>query len=124
MSRPAEPSDGAGAVAALVEEMATRLRRFGTRHWRETLDGGRTAGDLVHELVGSLARREAALSPQCDPDEVPERPPYDAALADQLAVVGHDLADALAKHGDPGASGEVLAELGDYAARLRLPLDS
>ena len=124
MTRRPEPTDDAAAVATLVDEMAARLRRFGTRHWRETVDGDRTAGDVVHELVASLARREADLTQPADADEVPQRPPYDAALADQLAVVGKDLADALTSTAAREISGEVLAELRDYAARLRLPVGS
>ena len=122
MTRRPEPSDEAAAVAALVDEMAARLRRFGTRHWRETSDGPATAGDVVHELVCSLARREAALTPAPDPNEVPERPPYDAALADHLAVVGKDLADALSAAGDGATAKDVLETLTAYAERLRLTL--
>jgi hypothetical protein len=120
----AERAGSAGDdLAALVDHMATRLRRFGSRHWREPVDDrGTTAADAVHELVSLCARREIEVAgnrPAAAP-EVPTRPAYDAALADQLAVVGRDLSLALVEHGDEAVSAEVLAEVRGFARLLRV----
>lgn len=123
----AEGEDGPGArVLQLTEQMAARLRRLGTRHWREQVGpAGETVGDVVHGLVVRCARREAELLP-FRPEIAalePERPRYDAALADQLAVVGRDLAEALNEAGGDALVDEVVTELREYAARLRLAVD-
>ena len=106
----------------LVEHLATRLRRFGSRHWREVLSAGVTAADTVHELVGVCALRDAEIGGDRRPGApaVPNRPAYDAALADQLAVVGRDLALALDRRDDPALAAQVLAELSAYASTLRV----
>ena len=126
MTRRPEPDRGevAADVADVVEQMAARLRGFGSRQWREAVPpDGRPLGDVVHDLVVWCAQREAALCPPASgSDVVPVRPRYDAALADQLAVVGHDLADALSAAGGGATAKDVLETLTAYAERLRLTL--
>lgn len=114
-------------VGALVDDLADRLRRLGTRHWREPLGpAGETLGDLVHALVRTCAARADELSadrPSGAP-ETPDRPAYDAALADRLAVTGRDLALALAHAGDERDAVAVLGGLLLAAKDLRLPRDA
>jgi hypothetical protein len=79
---------GMGAVLAdAVEDAVRRLRRRSPAWWR----GARA--DRVAALVASLAEasRQAAGLPPCPP---PLRPDRDEVLADQVAVVGRDLAAA------------------------------
>ncbi len=120
----AERATSAGAdLAALVDHMATRLRRFGSRHWREAVGHpGTSAADAVYDLICFCARREVEVASDRPPGapEVPTRPAYDAALADQLAVVGRDLALTLEAHGDEALAGQVLAEVRDCARVLRV----
>lgn len=103
--------------------MAARLRRLGSRHWREPVGpAGETVADLVHALTRICAQRERDVTgtrPPGAPD-APERAPYEAALADQLAVVGRDLALAVEASGDPALVTEVLAELRGYARLLKV----
>jgi len=123
-----DPSDALAGVDAieadrLVDHMAARLRRFGTRHWRENAgDAGGTAADAVHELVLWCARLDAEIDPErpADVPVDPPRPAYAAALADQLAVVGRDLAIAVGERGDPAIAEEVLTTLRRYARALRI----
>ena len=116
-------ADPAAAVGDLVEHMATRLRRLGRRHWREALGpAGESAADLVYRAVEWCAQREAQLDPvRLDgAPAAPARPAYDAALADQLAVVGRDLALALAAHGDRAPAEQVMSQLEEYARVLKI----
>jgi hypothetical protein len=114
----------------VVDDLADRLRRFGNRQWREPLgENGETAADVVYALVVACATVQAELSrdrPAGAP-LVPDRPPYDAALADRLAVTGRDLAEAVAmqeQDGEDSAGVAVLAGLLVTAKVLRLPRNS
>ncbi|HVE63525.1 MAG TPA: hypothetical protein VNB94_06970 [Mycobacteriales bacterium] len=125
----------AEVIANVVDDLAARLRRLGTRQWREQLGrGGETAADLTYQLVVSCAAREAQLRagpPRGPASEsrppgaptTPERPAYDAALADRLAVTGRDLALALADADDDRAATAVLGGLLLAARDLKLPRD-
>ncbi len=120
------PEALADVIAAVVDDLGGRLRRFGTRQWREPIgSAGESAADLVHALVVACATVAAELSGDLPPGAplAPERPPYDAALADRLAVVGRDLALATAAHADDRAVAAVLAGLLVGAKDLRLPRD-
>lgn len=58
----------------------------------------RGAAAEAHELAGELARRAQLLEcPDRDPRPLPDAGPF--AVGDQLAVAGHDLAEALAALG-------------------------
>ena len=110
----------------MVDDLANRLRRLGTRQWREQLGAaGETAADLVYALIIACATVEGELSGDRPPraPSAPDRPPYDAALADRLAVTGRDLAEAVAERADQRVGGAVLAGLLVYAKDLRLPRD-
>ena len=105
----------------LIAHMATRLRRLGTRHWREAVaESGATVADVAYDAVAWCARREGALDPArpATAKEVPDRPAYDAAIADQLAVVGRDLAIAVVDR--PADAVEALVTLRAYAETLRV----
>ena len=126
----------AEVIATVVDDLASRLRRLGTRQWREQLgSGGETAADLTFALVSACASREAELSasPQSGPAPAsrppgaptsPARPAYDAALADRLAVTGRDLALAVGEYGNDRDALAVLAGLLLAARELKLPRDS
>ncbi|HVF19169.1 MAG TPA: hypothetical protein VNA14_02890 [Mycobacteriales bacterium] len=114
--------DPAAEIAALIDHIATRLRRFGSRHWRDSLGpAGESAAELVWHAIVWCARAEAELDPGRPPNapRLPERAAYDAALADQLAVVGRDLAMS-AVHADQSHAEALLAHLRQLARTLKV----
>lgn len=82
-------------VARHSRALVDRTRRWPASAWRRPAGSLGTTADAVHHLVRVLA--ELGQLVEAGPAVVrrPERPAYDAALADQLAVVSHDLVAAL-----------------------------
>ncbi len=92
-----------------VDRLADRLRATP----QSTLLRGAAAE--AHDLAAELARRAQLLEfPSRDPRPLPDAGPF--AAGDQLAVAGHDLAEALAVFG----TAEQLAEAVRLVAEVRV----
>jgi hypothetical protein len=77
-----------------VERLADRLRRLPESRLN---DGAAAAGlELARELT---TRAQLLEQPSAPVRPLPDAGPF--AAGDQLAVTGHDLAEALRRHGDP-----------------------
>ena len=72
-------------VQTTAEQARRRLQRRSNGWWRDEVAPGVTRADRVHTLIAALAR--------LDPTGrgAPPRPPRDATLADQLAIVAYDV---------------------------------
>lgn len=76
----------------------------------------RGAAARGHTLAAELARRAQLLEfPGREPRPFPEAGPF--AVGDQLAVAGHDLAEALAVSGTPGQLEEAVQLVADVRAK-------
>lgn len=86
-------------LARQSRALTDRTRRWSPSAWRRPAGALGSAADVVHHLVGVLATLEQMLDAGAGPAPAvqrrPDRPSYDAALSDQLAVVARDLVDAL-----------------------------
>lgn len=76
-----------------ADRLYDRVYRWGAGRWatRPGPNDGPTNADIVYELLQQLADLGADLH-QHERHDVP-RLPVDTAIADQLAVISHDLAD-------------------------------
>ena len=92
---------------AVAADARKRLRRRSPGWWRGEVAPGVTRADRVAALVAALVRRD----PTAEGRPPPRRPARDETLADQLAVVLHDLRVA--------EGVDVEAVLGEVATGLR-----
>jgi hypothetical protein len=86
---------GTEAVEKLVSQARRRLLRRSAGWWRTEGRGGRRRDDVVRDTVAALA----AADPTTE-GRTPPRPSRADVLADQLAVVGHDVVLALRERYD------------------------
>ena len=97
-------------LATEVDDFADRLRSMP----QSTLLRGAAAE--AHELAAELARRAQLLEfPDRTPRPLPDAGPF--AAGDQLAVAGHDLAEALAVLGTPEQVREAVRLVAEVRAR-------
>ncbi|MQA01593.1 MAG: hypothetical protein GEV07_02280 [Streptosporangiales bacterium] len=89
---------GVSALAAEIDRVARRLRGLSQARLRQPLPPYGTVADAGHRLAQLLA--DAALGVEHRADAHPASRPVprlrDTAVADQVAVTGHDLLAALA----------------------------
>ena len=90
-----------------------RLQRRSPGWWRDEVAPGVTRADRVAALIGVLA----GLDPTNEDRGAPPRPPRDQTLADQLAVVVHDLVREAGEDAHRAAAEEIATGLRDVDPR-------
>lgn len=117
-ARDERPSDLDSAVARLAEHLR-RLPESRLRRHHDELGPGTTA-DAAHRLAQWLADAAARSVAGEDPPTLRPVPRLsDLAVGDQVAVTGHELADALSDRGTSSLTAPLLAEAMARVAEVR-----